>query len=70
MVLRVQNNFTPILPNHWPYRVNGERVRPYNVSQTLGFEKFNRRFSTGFLNQYRMIEKVTSYKNKLNLTIL
>ena len=36
--LPAQNKFPLIFPKHWWSRLTGERVRLYNVFQTLGFK--------------------------------
>ena len=61
--LPAQNDFPSIFPKHWLSCLTGERVRTYNVFQTLGFENVNGCFSTGnFFHWSHKIEKVISYE--------
>ena len=46
-VLLAQNNFLLVVSKHWQSCLTGEKVRLYNVFQTLGFENINCHFSTG-----------------------
>ena len=41
-----KNNFQSIFPKHLWSCLTGERVSPYSISQTLGFENVNSLFST------------------------